>query len=85
MSAEHRRLITTVPTASQTVMDLDEEISPLTPLTEDTVTRPEYSARTKTTPRRSLPLQEREPEPDTVEEDQGIVTVMCTVMILGTD
>ena len=30
MSAEHRRLITTVPSASQTVMSLDEDISPLT-------------------------------------------------------
>ena len=65
MSAEHRRLITTVPTASQTVMSLDEDISPLTPLTQDTVTRPEYSARTKTTPRRSLLLEEREPVPGT--------------------
>ena len=54
MTAEHRRLITTVPTASQTVMSLDEDISPLTPLTHDTVMIPEYSARTKTTPRRIL-------------------------------
>jgi len=67
MSAEHRRLITTVPTASQTVMSLDEDISPLTPLKQDTVTRPEYSARTKTTPRRSLLLEERGPVPSTEE------------------
>ena len=60
MTAEHRRLITTVPTANQTTMSLDEDISPLAPLTQDTVTIPEYSARTKTTPRRSLLLEERE-------------------------
>jgi hypothetical protein len=73
MSAEQRRLITTVPSASQTVMSLDEDVSPLTPLTQDTDTRPEYSARTKTTPRRSLLLEEREPVPSTEEglEDAG--------------
>ena len=65
MSAEHRRLITTVPTASQTIMSLDEDISPLTPLTQDTVTIPEFSARTKTTPRRSLLLEEHGLVPST--------------------
>ena len=67
MSAEQRKLITTVPSASQTVMSMDEEVSPLTPLTQDTDTRPEYSARTKTTPRRSLLLEERGPVPSTEE------------------
>ena len=65
MAAEHRRLVTTVPTASQTTMSLDEDISPLTPLTQDTIPIPEYIARTKTTPRRSLLLEERGLVPST--------------------
>ena len=68
MSAEHRRLAATVPTASQTTLSVDEDISPLTPLTHDTVTIPEYSARTKTTPRRSLLLDERSLVPSTEVE-----------------